>query len=125
MVFVIQFKKSWSPRPEHGEVWRALYASLSKASGFPKMVIAVDEDIDPHDPESVLWALSFRHQPHRDTKIVEGRTSALDPSAAPPETSTVDRRFPASVTGPRGCSAMLIDATRKWPYVPVALPDKQ
>ncbi len=33
--------------------------------------------------------------------------------------------FPTSNTGPQGASAMLIDATRKWPYTPVSLPKRE
>lgn len=35
-----------------------------------KIVIVVDKDIDPDDPDAVNWALSFRMQPHRDTRII-------------------------------------------------------
>ena len=30
-----------------------------------KMIIVVDEDIDPKDPDMVMWAMSFAMQPHR------------------------------------------------------------
>jgi len=42
------------------EVWRALYgaASLQRASG--KMVIAVNDDIDPDNADALLWAIAFR-----------------------------------------------------------------
>jgi len=79
----------------------------------------VDEDIDPWDSESVNWALSFRFQPHRDMEIVRGRVAGLDPSGAPSDSR--DARYP---NPPQGGSAILIDATRKFPYPPVALPNK-
>ncbi len=122
---VIQIHKTWTPRPTHSEAWQALNASLARAGGFPKVAIAVDDDIDPRDLESVMWALAFRHQPHLDVKIMEGRFAALDPSSAPPSSSLIERFYPMGSTGPRGCSSILIDATRKWPYPPVALPAKE
>lgn len=125
MICVIQMKKTWTPQPNHAEVWQALAAAVAKNGGFPKMAIAVDEDIDPRDPESVLWALSFRHQPHRDMKIIEGRVSSLDPSSAPPTAPHAERLFPTSGAGHRGCSAVLIDATNKWPNLPISLPKEQ
>jgi 4-hydroxy-3-polyprenylbenzoate decarboxylase len=105
-------------------VWLALTSALSKSPDWPKMVIAVDEDIDPHDLDSVFWAVCFRYQPHRDTRILQGRSAALDQSAGPPEANYNDRRYPTSLAGPQGASAILMDATRKWPYTPVSLPTR-
>ena len=45
----------------------------------------------------------------------------LDPSGYPPGSSWEERSFPS----PSGSSAILIDATRKWPYPPVGLPRKE
>lgn len=59
-------------------------------------------------------------QPHRDMRIITHRTPKLDPSAYPPGSSGKERSFPS----PSGSSAVLIDATRKWPYAPVGLPQK-
>lgn len=86
-----------------------------------KIVIVVDKDIDPDDPDAVNWALSFRMQPHRDTRIITHKYAALDPSAAPPYSPAEEVRFPS----PSGCSSLLIDATREWDYPPVALPGKK
>jgi 4-hydroxy-3-polyprenylbenzoate decarboxylase len=36
--------------------------------GIGKIFIVVDEDIDPHDLDAVMWALVFRVQPHRDVQ---------------------------------------------------------
>jgi hypothetical protein len=85
------------------------------------MVIAVDEDIDLHDPEAVIWALSYRMQPEKDTKIIGGRSVGLDPSGNPPfageiDVSTVQRYFGSTI---------LINAMRPWDYTPVSLPAKQ
>ncbi|MDP2645116.1 MAG: UbiD family decarboxylase [Desulfobacterales bacterium] len=101
-------------------VWQALNGAAAFASSYPKVIIAVDEDIDARDPDAVNWALSFRMQPHRDLKIYEGKTSVLDPSTAPPQASGQERVYPS----PSGASSLLIDATTKWPYPPVSLPRK-
>ena len=66
-------------------VWQALHAVLGRHYKVGKMVIAVDEDIDPSDRESVLWALSYRMQPDADMLIVPGRGVSLDPSGMPPD----------------------------------------
>ncbi len=101
-------------------VWQALHAVLGRQYKVGKMVIAVDEDIDPSDRESVLWALSYRMQPDADMLIVPGRGVSLDPSGMPPNAD------PANVIaqGYTG-SAVLINATRKWDYPPVSLPARE
>lgn len=112
--WVIRLRKSHPSKP-----WQALQAASGMDSAN-KMIIVVDEDIDPKDPEMVMWALSFAMQPHRDVRIITGRVPLLDPSAHSLMTNPEDRSFPPPV----GCSAMLIDATRKGPYPPVGLPKK-
>ncbi|MBI4317991.1 MAG: UbiD family decarboxylase [Chloroflexi bacterium] len=112
---VIQMKKY---HPAH--VWQALNGAITLWSSWPKIVIAVDDDIDPRDPDAINWAMSFRVQPHRDIKIAQGKSFTMDPSAAPPTASTDERLYPA----PSGSSALLVDATTKWPYPPVSLPRK-
>jgi 3-polyprenyl-4-hydroxybenzoate decarboxylase len=81
----------------------------------------VDDDIDITDIDSVLWAMAWRVQPHRDIQVHRGRLTDLDPSAAPVETSYSDRTFPDGLGG----SGILIDATMKWPYPPVSLPNRE
>lgn len=34
----------------------------------------VDEDIDPKDPDMVMWAISFAMQPHRAAQVITGRS---------------------------------------------------
>ncbi|MBI4186324.1 MAG: UbiD family decarboxylase [Chloroflexi bacterium] len=108
---VIKMKKS-----HPAQVWQVLNGTIAQVPRV-KMVVAVDEDIDPRDADSVNWAISYRAQPHLDVRIVQGMMVGLDPSASPP---TVQEEYPA----PSGASAMLIDATRKWDYPPVSLPRK-
>lgn len=113
---VVQIKKNspWEP-------WQVLNALVGYNPYLCKIAIVVDEDIDPRDYHAVNWALCYSMQPHRDVRIVDHRVPRLDPSAYPPGASMQERTFP----GQTGSSAMLIDATRKWPYAPVGLPKKE
>jgi 4-hydroxy-3-polyprenylbenzoate decarboxylase len=104
--------------PNKTNVWQALKGADALNPGGGKIIIAVDDDIDPRDLGSVIWALGFRMQPASDVSIAQGKAAALDPSAAPPDEV---RRTPARPI----TSSMLIDATRKWDYPPVALPKKE
>ena len=113
--WVIRMKKTHPSKPQ-----QVLHAAASMGT-TNKVIIVVDEDIDPKDPEMVMWAMSFAMQPHRDVQITTGRSPLLDPSAHPLMTKPEDRSFPP----PIGCSGMLIDATRKGPYPPVGVPKKR
>ncbi len=113
---VIRMKKTNPAQP-----WQALQAAVALDPSHGKILITVDEDIDSEDADSVNWAISFRMQPHRDVKITTHKFAGLDPSAAPPGSPHTEARFPS----PSGCSAIMIDATRKWPYPPVALPSRK
>jgi 4-hydroxy-3-polyprenylbenzoate decarboxylase len=124
-ICVIRFQDAGGVRTHNSVVWQALLASLCIATDWPKMVIAVDEDIDPTDLESVFWAVTFRYQPHRDTKIIQGRGASLDQSSGSYNSSYEQRRYPTSAAAPQGASAILIDATRKWEYTPVSLPKRE
>jgi 4-hydroxy-3-polyprenylbenzoate decarboxylase len=108
-------------RTPNSEVWHALYTVMSVASGWPKVVIAVDDDIDPLDLESVFWAVCNRQQSHRDVKIIQGRTAGLDESVGPPDIRA-GRTYPTSLASQQGASIMLMDATRKWANPPISLP---
>ena len=107
--------------PEPGDAWEALRAAAA-VRNVPayKWVIAVDDDIDAEDLDSVLWALAWRVQPHRDVQIHRGRNTDLDPSGAPVDDNFAARRYPDGLGG----SQILIDATRGWAYPPVSLPSK-
>lgn len=100
------------------QAWQVLNAIVA-ASSVRKIVIVVDDDIDPRDVESVHWALAWRVQPDRDVRIIKGMVAVLDPSLAPPH----ERRDPYPLGA--GGSAMLINATTKWDYPPVSLPRKE
>jgi len=108
MMFVIQLD-----RPAPGQPWQALRAAAAFDPSLGKIFIAVDADIDPDSMDGVLWALAYSTQPHRDVEIVRGKVPRLDPSVSANEGDYPDGR---------GASAMLINACREHPYLPVSLP---
>jgi UbiD family decarboxylase len=119
---VVRFQDLTGKRTPRTVIWRALHATLAIAQDWPKIAIAVDEDIDPTNLESVMWAACFRYQPARDTKIVTGRGGEMDQSAMPPDMKLEEPGWLPNPAGPEGASSILIDATRKWVYPPVSLP---
>ena len=113
--WVIRMRNSHPSKP-----WQALQAASGRDPAN-KVIIVVDEDIDPKDPDMVMWAMSFAMQPHRDTRVITGRVPLLDPSAYSLISKPEERSYPP----PHGCSGILIDATRKGPYPPVGLPKQE
>jgi len=87
-------------------------------SSRPKWVIVVDDDIDVHDTERVMWACITRGQPAEDVIIVPGVAGGpLDPSAPEKEvislmgfdaTRPFGRDFPEVCTVP-GADTFTID----------------
>ena len=67
---------------------------------YTKLVIVTDDDIDARDWKDVVWALSTRVDPARDTTVIEN--SPID---------YLDFASPVAGLG----SKMGIDATAKWP----------
>ena len=98
--------------------WKALNGAVALDPGYLKWVIVVDDDIDPHDPHSYLWALCWCVQPDKDIRITPGKSAHLDPSAVPPEEVSQMSMYPPT-------TSILIDATRKWAYPPTSLPKKE
>lgn len=102
-----------SPRKE-GEVRSALMALLSSPYLHPKIGIAVDEDVDPHNAQSILWALSTRVNPKSDVLVIPDtlcHSGDLTAELLPDYGDTMGFR-------PRLGSKMLIDATKgpsRWP----------
>ncbi len=48
---------------------------------YPKLIIVVDEDIDPFDLQQVIWAMTVRFRPERDLVIIPNAPgSTLDPA---------------------------------------------
>jgi UbiD family decarboxylase len=88
------------------EVWRGLSGAATFMAGCGKIVIAVSEDIDPESLDAVLWSLAYRSNPIEDVHIEPYRGN-----------------LQGAQYGPRSAdSSMLIDATRKRPMPPLALP---
>ena len=121
---VIRMQDFGTTRTAPRIVSRTLHCAMAISSEWPKIIIAVDSDIDPWDLESVLWGVCFRYQPHRDTQIIQGRGATADQSAGPRSLSLEEQEYPTSRTGLSGNSSILIDATRKWPYTPTSLPNQ-
>lgn len=104
-------------------VWQTLEA-VAEAHPNNKVIIAVNEDIDPADPVSVNWAICHRVQPHRDVRIVAHKPASLmDPSLLPPEELNQFRHI--SYAQVPESSLLLINATMRWPYPPLSLPKKE
>ena len=102
----LQFAR-FTPRTE---IWRALQGSLTLQAAIGKFVVAIDEDIDPDNADSIFWAMSYRCNPAEDTLIVPNREAG---------------HVPRTETTPPLDAAMLIDATMKHPMPPLALPKRE
>jgi 4-hydroxy-3-polyprenylbenzoate decarboxylase len=92
------------------EVWRALEGALTLQAIVGKFVIAVDDDIDPENVDSVFWAMAYRCNPAVDTHVVPYREHGHGPR------SSGSTEFD---------SALLIDATMKHAMPPLALPKRE
>lgn len=76
-----QFRLVFSMRPRFAGESRAAILSAISSNLRPKIVIAVDPDIDVHDSTQVEWATAFRIQPSRDVIVVDHLPAGpLDPS---------------------------------------------
>jgi 4-hydroxy-3-polyprenylbenzoate decarboxylase len=105
-VIAIQFARG---TPET-EIWRALYGASTLHRFAGKWIVAVDEDIDPENADALFWAMSYRCQPQHDLQVVPHK----DPGHGP--------------RGPRDngeSAAVLINATLKGTFAPVALPRRE
>ncbi|MCZ0955006.1 MAG: UbiD family decarboxylase [Rhodospirillaceae bacterium] len=91
------------------EVWRGLEAASTLQAQCGKIVIAVSEDIDPANSDAIFWSLAYRMNPVNDIRIVPGRSRGHGPKGATAETE----------------SGILVDATRKGPMTPLALPARE
>jgi 4-hydroxy-3-polyprenylbenzoate decarboxylase len=105
-VIAIQFARG---TPET-EIWRGLHGASALHRFAGKWIVAVDEDIDPANADALLWAMSYRCQPQHDLHVVPHK----DPGHGP--------------RGPRDdgeSASVLIDATLKGTFAPVALPKRE
>lgn len=99
-VVFIQVTPRWD-----GQARDVLLAALSSPNLHPKIVIAVDEDVDVHDPKEVFWALATRVNPEKDVIVIpHERIHPLDIS--------VPRVSEEEVTVMRVGGKMAIDATK-------------
>lgn len=94
---VVSMKKQY---PGHAKrvmmgVWSVLRQFM-----YTKLVIVVDDDIDARDWKDVIWAMTTRMDPSRDTVLIEH--TPID---------YLDFASPVSGLG----SKMGLDATNKWP----------
>jgi 4-hydroxy-3-polyprenylbenzoate decarboxylase len=94
-------------------------AILSTWAGRPiKNLIVVDEDVDPHDWNQVIWALSTRLNPERGVEILKDMLgTAVDPTM-----TSEERR-----SGAYRVSKMILDATQpvNLPFPEVCMPEPQ
>jgi len=110
---VIQMRKANKFEP-----WQAMQAVLGFRYDLGKVVIAVDEDIDPGNFAALNWAICHRAQPHRDVRIVTGRQTVHSPI-------NLVLQHGHSEGYDAEDSSLLIDATRKEDFPPVSLPAKE
>ncbi|MEY3264769.1 MAG: hypothetical protein RL717_2246 [Pseudomonadota bacterium] len=94
---VVQMKKSY---PGHAK--RVMFGvwSFLRQFMYTKFIVVVDEDVNIRDWKEVIWAITTRVDPVRDTTLVE--QTPID---------YLDFASPVSGLG----SKMGIDATNKWP----------
>jgi UbiD family decarboxylase len=105
-VIGIQFARG---APE-SEIWRALYGAAALHRFAGKWIVAVDEDIAPDNADALFWAMSYRCQPQHDLEVVAHKHPGHGPR------------------GPRDdgeSAAVLVNATLKGTFAPVALPKRE
>lgn len=94
------------------EVWRALKGVAAYRPEVGKIVVAVDEDIDPDNLDAVWWALAYRSRPHRDVQVLRGQYKGH----GPPFTDDAALREDSN---------LLVDATLRYDLPPVSLPKRE
>jgi len=94
---VISMKKQY---PGHAKRVMMGTWSFLRQFMYTKFVVVVDEDVNPRDWKDVIWAMTTRMDPARDTVMVEN--TPID---------YLDFASPVSGLG----SKMGLDATSKWP----------
>lgn len=94
---VVQIRKSYA-----GHAKRVMFGvwSFLRQFMYTKFIVVVDEDVDIRDWKEVIWAITTRVDPSRDTVLVDN--TPID---------YLDFASPVSGLG----SKMGIDATNKWP----------
>jgi 4-hydroxy-3-polyprenylbenzoate decarboxylase len=91
------------------EVWRGLHGASSLRADCGKIVVAVSVDVDPTNTDAVWWSIAYRANPVEDLQVAPHRSSGHGPKS-----------------GRRGSdSSLLIDATLKQVFPPLALPGRE
>jgi len=96
-VAVVSMKKQYAGHAKR--VMMGIWSFLRQFM-YTKFVIVVDDDIDVRNWQDVIWAMTTRMDPSRDTTLVEN--TPID---------YLDFASPVSGLG----SKMGLDATNKWP----------
>ncbi len=91
------------------EVWRGLHGASSLRADCGKIVVAVSEDIDPSNTDAIWWSIAYRANPVEDVHVVPHRSSGHGPKSG--------RRS--------NDSSLLVDATLKQVFPPLALPTRE
>jgi 4-hydroxy-3-polyprenylbenzoate decarboxylase len=91
------------------EVWRGMHGASSLRADCGKIVVAVSEDIEPANIDAVWWSIAYRANPVEDVHVAPHRSSGHGPKSG--------RRS--------NDSSLLIDATLKQVFPPLALPARE
>jgi UbiD family decarboxylase len=91
------------------EVWRGIHGASGLRADCGKIVVAVSDDIDPTNTNAVFWSMAYRANPVEDVVVMPHRSSGHGPKSG---------RVPND-------SSLLIDATLKAPFPPLALPTRE
>lgn len=104
-IIFIQFARN----SVQSEIWRGLQGAATLQAQCGKIVIAVTDDVDPHNADAVFWSMAYRSNPIDDLLVVPHRSRSHGPKN---EAGSAN-------------STLLIDATAKGIMPPLALPAKQ
>lgn len=114
-VVVVQVRQAYP-----GHAMKAGLAAAVEHMSMGRFVVLVDEDINPRDPEDVLWAMGTRCDPETDITILTGcQSNILDPRLPP------DKRERGDYT----CSQAIVNACKpfhwrdQFPRTNVASPE--
>jgi 4-hydroxy-3-polyprenylbenzoate decarboxylase len=100
---------TFAPGTPRTEVWRGLHAAATLRADCGKVVVAVSEDIDPTNTNAVFWSIAYRANPVEDVHVAPHRSSGHGPKSGRKSND----------------STLLIDATLKQPFPPLALPARE
>jgi 4-hydroxy-3-polyprenylbenzoate decarboxylase len=107
-VLFIQFERG----TKQTEVWRALKGLASYRAELGKIVVAVDDDIEPDNLDAIWWAIAYRCRPHLDVQTLTGQYRGHGPPFLDNPYEWED-------------SNLLINATLTFDLPPVSLPTRE